>query len=113
MTKGIKGFAKGHPVYSGSKKGFFQKGGRRGEQNTNWKGGKSMTYRLRIVPRPKPKECEICGKEGRICYDHDHNTGEFRGWICDRCNVALGMANENPKTLIAIAEYIKKSKSKL
>jgi hypothetical protein len=106
--KGIKGFQKGHPSYS--EKGRIKKGENCGESNSNWKGGKSMKYKLKHAPRPKPKQCEICKEFGRICYDHDHKTDEFRGWICDRCNVALGMANEKPEILIAIAKYIKKHK---
>ena len=40
-------------------------------------------------------ECGMCGVEEsecrtRLCLDHDHQTGEFRGWLCDYCNKALG-----------------------
>lgn len=107
MSIGKKGFQKGHPVYS--YKGCFGRGDTSGEKNTNWKGGRSMTYMVKHPPRPKPERCEICGSMGRICFDHDHKTGKFRGWICDRCNVALGMVNENSEILIAIANYIKLS----
>lgn len=42
--------------------------------------------------------CALCGlyesddKHGghRLHLDHDHNTGEFRGWLCRRCNTGLG-----------------------
>jgi NAD-dependent dihydropyrimidine dehydrogenase PreA subunit len=33
--------------------------------------------------------CEICGavpKRGGLHEDHDHKTGEHRGWLCHRCN---------------------------
>ena len=100
----VGGFKKGHPVYS--KRGCFKKGQTCGEKNNNWKGGKSMNYRIKHSPRPKPDICEICRESGLICYDHDHETGKFRGWICDKCNKTLGFAKENPQRLIAIADYI-------
>ena len=34
--------------------------------------------------------CPCCGKAGRLYLDHDHLTGEIRGWLCGRCNIALG-----------------------
>lgn len=34
--------------------------------------------------------CEICGKVKRLYLDHDHETKQPRGWLCARCNQALG-----------------------
>ena len=43
------------------------------------------------------QECEICGNkygswrwQGKFCLDHDHKTEEFRGWLCDKCNITVG-----------------------
>jgi hypothetical protein len=38
-------------------------------------------------PRPKDGRCEACGEKKVLCLDHDHETGEFRGWLCHRCNL--------------------------
>lgn len=57
---------------------------------------------------PKPKECEICGSTKRICYDHNHQSGIFRGWLCNACNVALGCVSDNPETLRKLADYLEK-----
>ena len=44
--------------------------------------------------RPRPSKCEICGRGGVICFDHCHVTEKFRGWLCRKCNNALGMVDD-------------------
>lgn len=61
-----------------------------------------------LAGRPKPLNCEVCGNEGKICYDHCHKTEKFRGWICDPCNIALGKVKDNPETLRKLANYLEK-----
>jgi hypothetical protein len=39
--------------------------------------------------------CHVCGVEEAACVkrlhmDHDHVTGEFRGWLCHPCHIMLG-----------------------
>jgi len=82
-----------------------------GKNNPNWNNGSSSYYRVSHAPRLKPKECEICGAIGKICLDHDHKTGKFRGWICQRCNFVLGHVKDNTETLMAIIDYLKKHNS--
>lgn len=78
-----------------------------GKNNGNWKGGISRNQRLEILAgRKKPEKCELCGREGSICFDHDHKTGKFRGWICKKCNGALGMVDDNIQTLLLMIEYL-------
>lgn len=54
----------------------------------------------------KPKACQICGKKKRLCLDHDHNTGAFRGWLCHNCNLVLGNAYDDPTTLQKAIGYL-------
>ncbi len=82
-----------------------------GERNPRWKGGIS----IREIVRPRPEQCETCGTFAKdlrkgLFFDHDHKTGKFRGWICTRCNVALGMVNDSVDILISLTNYIKNSK---
>ncbi len=54
--------------------------------------------------------CAICGfvmEPGRFTHvDHDHVTGKARGLLCQDCNLLLGHANENPRTLAAAIRYL-------
>ena len=87
-----------------------------GENNQHWKGGisKLSTYpnnykiskQEKLAKRPKPKQCEICGAFGQICFDHDHITGAFRGWICHRCNLVLGFIKDSRDLLNKLIEYL-------
>ncbi len=60
--------------------------------------------------------CEICGKAvsevtkwdskfaaKNLCIDHDHNTGKFRGLLCQICNRQLGWFEKNQEKII---EYL-------
>lgn len=75
----------------------------------------SMRAGTVVVPtRPMPLRCEICGRpphevytgRERLDMDHDHITGQFRGWLCSSCNMALGKLGDNPNTLLAAARYL-------
>src|SRR3990167_1145705 len=62
---------------------------RRRQYNKDWWQGRIKELE-EIAGRTRPEICEICGAKDTICFDHDHNTGKFRGWICKRCNTVLG-----------------------
>jgi hypothetical protein len=76
-----------------------------------WKQKVRLLWQEREAGRQRPTQCEVCGglggKKG-ICFDHDHATGKFRGWICGHCNRALGLLKDNPTTLRALAGYLEK-----
>lgn len=29
-----------------------------------------------------------------LCWHHDHDTGEFRAWLCHHCNLGFGMLGD-------------------
>jgi hypothetical protein len=71
-------------------------------RHKNWK-----TKRKEVAAgRVKPLVCEVCEQPGKISFDHCHATGAFRGWLCDRCNVALGMVRDDPAVLRRLAAYL-------
>lgn len=40
--------------------------------------------------------------------DHDHDTGQVRGLLCNHCNTGLGHFKESPVHLAAAIEYLKR-----
>lgn len=59
--------------------------------------------------------CAICGSAdpgGRIenfHIDHCHDSGQFRGLLCMRCNTALGLFKDSPEVLLQAYEYLSRS----
>jgi hypothetical protein len=63
---------------------------------------------LGIVDAPDTRPfdaCEICESVTNLDCDHDHETGKVRGWLCRRCNIALGYV-EQPGWLDRATAYI-------
>lgn len=87
--------------------------GKNNELSRNWKGGISPQNRRKNAPRPMPEKCEVCNRDKTnstkgLHYDHDHKTGNFRGWLCFKCNVALGMTGDDVEILKKLIKYLKK-----
>jgi len=61
--------------------------------------------------------CDLCGepqlpnKHGKVpvlVVDHDHVTGAVRGFLCSRCNLALGGFRDNVEIMTKAIEYIQR-----
>lgn len=63
-----------------------------------------------IAGRPRASACELCGDPGKTVFDHCHTGGHFRGWLCHRCNVALGLARDNVEVLRRMIDYLERNR---
>jgi hypothetical protein len=53
-------------------------------------------------------KCLICDKPKPLVVDHDHNTGRVRGLLCRKCNVAIGMLEDDVMAVERAAAYLKR-----
>lgn len=57
--------------------------------------------------------CAICRtpaddlKKG-LAIDHNHETGQVRGLLCNNCNTALGLLKDSPELMGRAAAYVEK-----
>lgn len=63
--------------------------------------------------------CAICGnfpppskRSNRLSVDHDHNTGEIRGLLCHRCNIAISGFEHQPELVFSAYAYLNRHRSK-
>lgn len=54
--------------------------------------------------------CQLCGKECgySICLEHCHETGRFRGFVCQGCNAFLAKYQERTEYLEKVIAYLRK-----
>lgn len=54
--------------------------------------------------------CQCCGDSTKkLVFDHCHKKEEFRGWLCGRCNRAIGMMGDNIEGLQRAINYLRKT----
>lgn len=55
--------------------------------------------------------CKICQappkEKRRLCVDHCHKTGKVRGLLCDKCNKAIGLLNDDIKLFENVIEHLR------
>lgn len=59
--------------------------------------------------------CAICNKhileldqkkKKNLCVDHNHETGEIRGLLCDKCNRGIGFLQDNADIILSAYNYL-------
>jgi hypothetical protein len=75
------------------------------------KEGKKRAY-------PCPDHCELCGDEfvkdrafgyKAPVFDHFHESGKFRGWLCKSCNIGLGQLQDSKDILKKAITFLERS----
>lgn len=54
------------------------------------------------------RECGVCGCKEQLHLDHDHETGEVRGWLCGKCNRGIGLLMDSSALLERAAAWLKR-----
>ena len=62
-----------------------------------------------ICERPPSDENTRAHWGGKLCVDHDHETGKVRGLVCNDCNLALGYG-KTPEILRRAADYLDRNR---
>jgi len=80
-------------------------------------------FEYKQMKSDRDNKCDICGGEGfilgkkghteKLCVDHDHNTGEVRGLLCQNCNRALGLLQDDVENLGRAIKYLESTKRKV
>jgi|SRR5579859_491325 len=79
-----------------------------------WRKYKIRTVDFEVMLQAQEGRCAVCrtdeyvGPGRRPHVDHDHKTGKVRGLVCVRCNVLLGMAQDQRERFLAAIHYLEK-----
>ena len=87
--------------------------------------GKRKAWKRVGKPSAPPigTNCDCCGKPPRpstksgsklkpLVFDHGHISLNFRGWLCQSCNRAMGMLGDDERGMLVVLLYIAKSEGR-
>lgn len=86
------------------------------------KNGKSIPTKQKKIWEAKrpaqftPFTCPICEKTtiagiSKVVLDHNHHTGDVRGYLCESCNTGIGRFDDNPEQIKRALKWLKDSDS--
>lgn len=82
--------------------------------NKNEREAEKSLKKIYGTTRPPGTPCDNCGKTtSRLSLDHCHDTGEFRGWLCQQCNNAIGMLGDDIEKLKQTVAYLERAQNGL
>jgi len=61
------------------------------------------------LAKKQKHKCAVCRRETKLYIDHCHKSKKVRGLLCHKCNVMVGMAEDNGATLRAAAAYVEEA----
>ena len=66
--------------------------------------------KLRLTAPEKPLVCDCCKKppKKKFVLDHCHINETFRGWLCDHCNLAIGLLGDDLEGVTRALRYLEK-----
>lgn len=63
-----------------------------------------------IMSEQQDNKCSICLTPTKtnvsLCVDHNHDTGEVRGLLCQPCNSGIGFLKDDPTILARAINYL-------
>lgn len=59
-----------------------------------WRGPSMNVPRVLKLWKDARGHCQICGRKRLLGLDHDHKTGNVRGFLCQSCNLGLGLLGD-------------------
>jgi len=68
--------------------------------------GQEATTKFYAAVKAQGGKCIICNKKKQLVLDHNHETDQFRGAICHRCNAGMGLFNDDPQLLQKVLDYL-------
>jgi len=80
------------------------------KRKINWKRYGLNLEEIEKIILEHNGQCDICGEREinnrKLSIDHCHSTLKFRGVLCSKCNLALGLFKDNPENLIKANLYL-------
>jgi len=94
-----------------------------GKEKQALRSFRNLTKKYGISPEIYEKErieqgycCKLCGDHesnqphGRLHIDHCHDTGLYRGLLCNKCNLALGGFDDDIELMKRAIEYVQENR---
>lgn len=93
-----------------TRKKVYRKSGCRACIKTRRKVEKDL-QKLHGRTKPMGTPCDSCGRTNlRLSLDHCHDTGAFRGWLCQPCNTSIGVLGDDIEGIKKALSYLERSK---